>query len=103
LPELAFPDGGVSIQFKLNRNEVCTSNAIYKSAANNTTKDVRRTIDHMEVCAANAPIKLAEGDTISLTAFYDLGLYPAREQHGGAMAEGMAMFVGPFAMANDGV
>jgi hypothetical protein len=54
----------------------------------------------MEEC--QGPIKLIKGDKISLEAYYDLDLHPPRKQHGGSMAEDMALLAGSFAMTNDG-
>jgi hypothetical protein len=87
---------------KLNGKEVCNSHAIYTTedtafSADSSTK--WRTIEKMEECPM--AIKVTKGDKISLEANYDLDAHPARKQHGGTMAEGMALFAGYFALAND--
>jgi hypothetical protein len=96
-------DGGVNFVFKLNGKEVCNSQAFYSAEGVSYGADSKtgwRTIERMEECPM--AMKVVKGDKISLEANYDLDLHPPRKQHGGSMAEGMALFAGFFAVENIG-
>jgi hypothetical protein len=56
------------------------------------------TISEMGYCFG--PIKVAKGDVMELQANYDLDLHPPRMQHGGGMAEEMALMSIFFAAEN---
>ncbi|KAF2675179.1 hypothetical protein BT63DRAFT_462626 [Microthyrium microscopicum] len=75
-------DGGTSVNMLLNGKVVCTSKAIYGSTANGAGVDGKewQTITKMEECEAPIPVK--KGDTVKITATYDMKQHPARESNG---------------------
>jgi hypothetical protein len=84
-------DGGTNVLVKLNGKQICDSKAIY----GNSGKGDWKTIDHMQQC--NSPVQVKKGDQVVVEANYDLELYKPREQHGGGMAETMALVALMFA------
>lgn len=92
-------DGGVSLDAELNGKQICSSQAIYNGAPLNKDKPEEKSVNEMAYCYPADPIKVSVGDTIMLKAHYDFEAHPARMQHGGMMAEEMALmsvfFAGP--------
>lgn len=93
-------DGGVSLSATLNGRRICESRAVYGAGGNATEEKgdgQMTTIDHMGYCMGPWPVR--KGDVLELVAEYDLEMHPPRVQHGGGMAEEMALmsvfFAGP--------
>jgi hypothetical protein len=105
-------DGGVDLMLKVNGKEVCQSRAAYGTAGPTPAKGMGhghqrrdqseeyKTISEMSYCYG--PNKVSKGDKIELEARYDLEMHPPRVQHGGNMAEEMAIFATFFAELPDG-
>ena len=89
-------DGGIDLVAKVNNVTVCDSHALYGGISTNSGD--KGTISAMEYCFG--PIKVTKGDIISLEANYDLNEHPPRMQHGGGMAEEMALMSIFFASKN---
>jgi hypothetical protein len=66
---------------------VCDSHAKYGGVSTNS--GAKGTINEMGYCFG--PIKVSKGDNVTLEANYDLVEHPPRMQHGGGMAEEMAL------------
>jgi hypothetical protein len=91
-------DGGMDLVAKVNDRVVCDSHALYGGVSTNVGNS--GTISRMEYCFG--PIKVVKGDNITLEANYNLNEHPPRMQHGGGMAEEMALMSIFFASNNPG-
>jgi hypothetical protein len=80
-------DGGFDLVAKVNNKTICDSHAIYGGVSTNSGD--KGTISAMEYCFG--PTKVVKGDIVTLEANYDLIEHPPRMQHGGGMAEEMAL------------
>jgi hypothetical protein len=81
---------------KVNNKTMCDSHALYGGVSTNVGD--RGTISAMEFCFG--PVKVVKGDIVTLEANYDLNEHPPRTQHGGGMAEEMALMSMFFASNN---
>ena len=68
---------------------MCDSHALYGGVSTNVHVGDRGTISAMEYCFG--PVKVVKGDIVTLEANYNLNEHPPRTQHGGEMAEEMAL------------
>jgi hypothetical protein len=69
-------DGGVAVDLYINSKYTCTSNAVYGGESGTTVQNGKKweTISGMTLCPG--PIKIKDGDYMSLTARYDLTQHP---------------------------
>ncbi|KAF1983078.1 hypothetical protein K402DRAFT_424087 [Aulographum hederae CBS 113979] len=91
-------DGGNDVSLTHNGKNICTSKAIYGGPKHTTVIDGKKweTIGEMTSCEDAVEVK--PGDTLAVTASYDLDAHPAREHSGGGgMGGEMGLMVIMFA------
>ncbi|KAF2435217.1 hypothetical protein EJ08DRAFT_656841 [Tothia fuscella] len=90
-------DGGVNIDFKINGKTICDSKAIYggEKGTFKSGDEVWETVSGTSEC--HEPFKVQKGDSVTISAHYDLVKHPARKHVGGGMAEEMGIMSFNFA------
>jgi len=85
-------DGGVAMDLYVNGKYICSSNAIYGGESGTTIQNGKKweTISGMSVCPG--PVKIKDGDYMTLTSRYDLSKHPLRQTGSGMGAEVMGMW-----------
>jgi hypothetical protein len=69
-------DGGVAMDLYINGKYTCSSNAVYGGETGTAIQDGKKweTVSGMTIC--QGPIKVKDGDCMSMVSRHDLGKHP---------------------------